>query len=111
MCKSEALTILKECYTEYSNILPCTIQEAYLYGSYARGDYHEESDVDIILSVDMDWEELEPYRRDFAHIGSKLSLKHDVTVSVSITPLSLFKRFDDLPYYRNIRTEGIRYVA
>ena len=27
------------------------ICEAYLYGSYARGDFHDESDIDILIIV------------------------------------------------------------
>ena len=111
MSRDEALTILKECHAEYSKVLPKAIQDAYLYGSYARGDYHDESDVDIFLTVDMDWAALETYRRAFAHIGSELSLKHNVTVSVSVTPSSQFSKLYNMPYYQSVRTEGIRYVA
>ena len=34
-----------------------------LYGSYARGDYDEESDIDIMALVDFDKSELAKYRR------------------------------------------------
>ena len=33
-------------------------QSVILYGSYARGDYDEESDIDIMITVDMSREEL-----------------------------------------------------
>ena len=48
MCdKNEALSILSEVYERCSPVLP--ISDAYLYGSYARGDYRPSSDVDIML--------------------------------------------------------------
>jgi len=47
------------------------IERAYLYGSYARGNYHKDSDIDIvIISSDFqgmrfyDWKQIVPFRRD-----------------------------------------------
>jgi len=56
------------------------VKEAYLYGSYARGDYHAESDTDILLIVDLAQETISEYRYPVGLITSDLSLKHDVTV-------------------------------
>jgi len=48
-----------------------TIEKAYLYGSYARGNYHKDSDIDIaIISRDFqgmrfsDWKKIVPFRRN-----------------------------------------------
>ena len=112
MRQEDAVRILEEVYTACSDIFPVSIIDAYLYGSYARGDYEVDSDVDIFLTVDMDWEDIAIYRRAVSRAVSRLSLKYDVTISVSVNPLKLFRQFEeDLPFYRNVREEGIRYVA
>lgn len=112
MCREEALQVLGEVYRACSLIFPVPIHDAYLYGSYARGDYTDESDVDILLIIDLDWPEIASYRRAVSRVVSELCLKHDVTVSVSVNPLGLFTQFaEDLPFYNNVRTEGVRYVA
>ena len=54
LTQSQALSILSEVYHRCSRCFPCHIKDAYLYGSYARGDHHPESDVDILLTVDAD---------------------------------------------------------
>ena len=111
MCtQSQALTILEEVYQQCSRRLPCKIEDAYLYGSYARGDYHAESDVDILLTVD--GEDIAPLRKVAAGVSSFLSLKYDVTVSVSLKPAAHFLRYSDsMPFYQNVLREGIRYVC
>ncbi len=112
MGREEAIQVLGEVYRECSAVFPVPIHDAYLYGSFARGDYHEESDVDILLTVDLEWPQIASYRRAVSRIVSELSLRHDRTVSVTIKPLKLFMQFrEDLPFYRNVCTEGIRYVA
>lgn len=112
MKPEKALEILGEVYTAYAKILPCPIHDAFLYGSYARGDYDEESDVDIFITVDMAREELHPYEDAMSTVRSALGLKYDILVSVVVTPLDQFQRYSEaLPYYRNILSEGIRYAA
>ena len=111
MCtQNQALTILEEVYHQCSQRFPCRIQDAYLYGSYARGDYHAESDVDILLTVDA--EDIAPLRKIVAGVSSSLSLEHDVTVSVSLKPVDQFRWYSDsLPFCRDVLKEGIRYAS
>ena len=112
MCKEDAVRVLGEVYRGCSSIFPVPIHDAYLYGSFARGDYHDESDVDILLTVDMDRQQIASYRRAVSHVVSELSLRYDRTISVIVKPLALFERYrEDLPFYRNVCTEGVRYVA
>ncbi|MBQ9662981.1 MAG: nucleotidyltransferase domain-containing protein [Oscillospiraceae bacterium] len=112
MCTADAVKILGEVYQKCSTVFPAPIMDAYLYGSYARGDYHEESDIDILLLVDLDWPEITSRRRAISHIVSDLCLNYDITISVTAVPFKLFTQYaDDLPFYHNVLTEGIRYVA
>ena len=113
MCnKSEAINILSEVYNSCNPIFNNMIKQAFLYGSYARGDYHSESDVDILLAVDIPAEEISKNRNSVAKVTSDLSLKHDVTVSVTVKPLDQFLRFAEVqPFYKNIIEEGVRYAS
>ena len=83
-----------------------------MYGSYARGDFHAESDIDILLTADLTQEQISEKRRAIAALSSDLSLAHDVTVSIQIVPLAQFHRYADfLPFYQNVLREGIRYAS
>ena len=113
MCnQSQAIAILGEVYAVCNPVFGNAIKDAYLYGSYARGDYHAESDIDILLAVDLEPEVISKLRNRIGLITSDLSLKHDVTVSVTVKPFAQFRQYADvLPYYKNVLGEGIRYAS
>ena len=113
MCdQDQAVQILGEVHRACSPVFGGLLKDAYLYGSYARGDFHAESDIDIFLTVDLEQPELSKYRNALAEITSDLSLKHDVTVSVTVKSFKQFQRYANvLPFYKNVIKEGILYGA
>ena len=107
MCdRQEAMVILSEVYDQCSAVLP--LSDAYLYGSYARGDYDGESDVDIMLVSALPADAIWPKRRQISRIANAVSLDHDVTVSVCVRSREQFQP-QWMPYYRNVINDGIRY--
>ena len=109
--QEQALLILGEVFDSCNQAFDKQVNDAYLYGSYARGDYHEDSDIDILLTVDAAPVELPMYRKQLAHICSELSLRHDIMVSATVKPLAEFHRYASvLPFYKNVLREGVRYA-
>ena len=113
MCtQKQALQLLKIVYEQCSLIIEHKITDAILYGSYARGDYHAESDIDILLAIDTSAANIALMRNQLASITSKLSLQYDITISVTAKPSEQFIRYGNiLPYYKNVLEEGIRYAG
>ena len=104
MCtRNQAEEILHSVYHACSPIFG-RIHDAYLYGSYARGDFTPESDIDILLTVDLGQAEIAKHRNDVAKVTSRLSLEHDITVSVTVKPLEQFRHYGHhfLLRYRDI---------
>ena len=112
MCtQNEAMIVLQEVY-EGCRAIFGKIEEAFLYGSYARGDFHEESDIDILLTVEPSQSHISRHRSDIAELSSDLSLEHDITVSISVKPAEQFERLMNvLPFYQNVVREGIKYAS
>ena len=113
MCtRNQAFEILKIVYHACDPILGHSIHDAILYGSYARGDFTAEPDIDILLTADLTPEQIASQRRAVSGVASTLSLDHDITVSVHVVPLAQFRRYADfLPFYQNVLNEGIRYAS
>lgn len=81
------------------------LKAVYLFGSYARGDYNNNSDLDVMIVLDnytSYWDEL-VYS---AELASNLSLEYDVTISRMIMTEDQWNK-GDLPILRNIRVEGL----
>lgn len=113
MCtRSEAMTILSEVFERTRELFGNSLVNCYLYGSYARGDFDEESDVDILLTVDSSDDDIRAHNKSLAKIDSDLSLDHNVTVSITVKPFEHFTRYAEIsPFYRNVISEGIRYAG
>ena len=108
----KAVEIMREVCSACDAVFTKRISDAYLFGSYARGDCHAESDIDILLTVDEAPELLSAYRKQLSHICSRLSLEYDILISATVKSADQFRKYADvLPFYRNVLTEGIRYVA
>ena len=76
-----------------------------LYGSRARGDAREDSDIDIlvILKDDFNYSEMLRLSSDFA---ASLSLENDVVISRAFVSKEQFEH-RQTPFLMNIRREGI----
>lgn len=104
--------ILSKIYSEVRRIIDNGVSDIILYGSYARGDFDNESDIDIAVIVDNDRLDLKKYRKDIVSLMSSLSMEYEVVISITRIPLSDFAEYKEvLPYYRNIDSEGVRIVA
>ncbi len=85
------------------------IERIILYGSYARGDFDLESDVDIMILLNCNQEEIKEKRKQISRIASRVGLRNDIMVSL------LARNYDDYEnqmkyqlFYQNIEKEGMK---
>ena len=100
--------VAEQARTTFAN----TLKSVILYGSYARGDYDDESDIDIMLLVDMPAEKLATYRKAIIVRLTDLDLEYGVFTSVMLQDLETFEKWKDtLPFFQKVLSEGVQISA
>ena len=93
----------------YKQVYGDDIMDIYLYGSYARGDYEQDSDIDFVAIVKGNRLDLQKKLKLMWDIAADLGLENDIVISPTVIPYNEFLQYQEkLPYYRNIIKEGVK---
>jgi len=99
--------LMKELKEGLVRIYGDKLKAVYLYGSYARGDYREGSDVDVMILLN-DYKDYWKEQSKISHLASDVSLEYDVTVScIFIKQIQWETASNERPLIYNIRKEGV----
>ena len=110
MCTQNQLNnILKKFEQKAKDIFGEKLESIVLFGSYARGDFDEESDIDILILADMSSEELASYRGHIDTLCGDLLWEYGIVVSAIEKDLETYNKYSNvLPFYKNIEQEGVK---
>ena len=80
-----------------------------LYGSYARGDFRFDSDIDIMILLDIPDMKIKDYRHTLSNYTYDFNIDNDVDIKPIAKNEAHFNKWAvNYPFYNNIRNEGIR---
>lgn len=84
-----------------------------LYGSYARGDFNESSDVDIMILVDAAEETIKENGERVSDVTFDFNMDHDIMIMPIVKNIQHFQYWlSAYPFYENVKREGVElYVA
>ncbi|MDY2598334.1 MAG: nucleotidyltransferase domain-containing protein [Lachnospiraceae bacterium] len=92
---------------EVRNLMKGDLVEIILYGSCARGDYTDDSDIDIALITKCDRMEAKKYSSGLAEIATELAMKYFAVVNFVCLPFEeYYAKNEWYEYFCNIRVEG-----
>ena len=113
MCTQSQLNILLKKISEiYKSVYGEKLVRVILYGSYARGDFSDDSDLDVVALVHGDRMKLQEQLKKVWDQTCDLELEYEMVLSSAVIPYEEFEKYrEDLPYYRNIANEGVNVVA
>ena len=96
MCtRSELNILLKKVSEVYKSVYGETLVRVILYGSYARGDFSEDSDVDIVALVRGNREKLQEQLKIVWDQTYDIGLDYDVVLSPAVIPYEEFERYQE----------------
>lgn len=88
------------------------LQRIILYGSYAKGEATEASDVDIMILVDLEDLDIKEYSDKLSDITFDLNLDNDLMIMPIVKNEEHFNNWiSSYPFYRNVQMEGVPLYA
>ena len=105
-------TLISDYVSAVRKIYGTHLKQVILYGSYARGDFTKDSDIDIMILVDLSDDEI----RSRGHMLSDLTFDYNFDNNLEIMPI--VKNLDHFnkwlrayPFYNNVKKEGVELYA
>jgi predicted nucleotidyltransferase len=99
---SKILTTLRD---EFSLLLGSQLEAPYLYGSQARGDSLSDSDIDVLVVINGEFDYADLLARTSDTVAS-LSLENDVVISRTFVSKARFEK-EQSPFLLNVRKEAV----
>ena len=100
--------IKKEAVGLVEDLLKDDLVEMVLYGSCSRGDYTEDSDVDIAIIVKSNSGDAQKYNGGLAAIATEFAMRYFAIVNFVCIPYDEFlEKKSWYSYFNNIEKEGV----
>ena len=101
-------TLLNQYLSEVKKIYGAHLKRVILYGSYARGDYTADSDIDIMLLVDLLPEDMDAYSDALSELGYEYNVENDIWMMPVVQNIHHFKQgVAAYPFYTTVQKEGV----
>lgn len=94
---------------EAKRVYGAKLKTVILYGSCARGDFQADSDIDILLLLNVPKENLAMERKKLFSITDKLDLEYEVVLAPVLQSYEVYQNYLAVSaYYQNVQREGVK---
>ena len=110
--KAEVETIVSNMAHQIKAELGEKLNSVILYGSYARGDFEEYSDVDVMVLVNTPHEHIKKYWDTIVNIAIELGWENNLLISPVIQSIEIFEKYKEASgFYKSVIAEGVQISA
>ena len=100
--------LIEQYVSEIRKIYGTHLRQIILYGSYARGDYRADSDIDIMILLDISDMEIKAYGQNLSYMTYDFNLENDLDIKPIAKNEAHFRKWSvNYPFYANIEKEGV----
>lgn len=111
MNEEKIQTVVTQFAREAKKIYGTALRDVILYGSCARGDFEDDSDIDIMVLLDVGQEDIGEARKKIIDVSDQIDLEYDVVLAPVIQRWQLYQQYVEVSgFYQNVRREGVKYA-
>lgn len=100
--------LLKDYRKKVEAVSDSHVKKIILYGSYARGDFKLDSDIDVVVLVDLDDLFMKAYEDKIIDITYDFNYEHGTDIMPVIQNIEHFEYWKNAyMFYKNVETEGV----
>ncbi len=111
MCEEKIRAVVTQFAKEAEKIYGTVLRAVILYGSCARGDFADDSDIDIMVLLDVAQDEIGIARKKILDVSDQIDLKYDVVLAPVIQSWRLYNQYMTVScFYQNVQKEGIKFA-
>ena len=104
--------VLDQYIEEIKRIIGSDVRNIILYGSYARGDYKSDSDIDLMILVSCSEDKAVDLQNKLFDVSYDFWYQYDLEINPIVKNKSHFIRWvENYPFYNNVQKEGINLYA
>lgn len=101
-------SLIEQYIIEIKKIYGTHLRKIILYGSYARGDFRPDSDIDIMILLDMSDKDIKVYSQKLSYMTYDFNLDNDLDIKpIAKSEDHFIKWLVNYPFYANISKEGM----
>ncbi len=111
MTEEKIQEVVKLFAEEAKMIYGKALRKVILYGSCARGDFEQDSDIDIMVLLDSPAEKMNEERKKILDASDRLDLAYDVVLTPVFQNYQQFQYYMRVSkFYRNVQKEGVQFA-
>lgn len=109
MTQEKIVEVVKAYVNDAHIVFESKLKSVILFGSCARGDYDDESDIDLLVLLGVPSDQIPFERRKMRKTANRLDLEYDCVISAVFQSYDLFETHKETSvFYSNILREGLK---